>query len=203
MNWQELSDQRLVELCLEGNEDAWSELLERYKRLILRVITKTLRIAGKPPTASLLEDRFNDCLVRILDKDCRALRTLQWLHQGSLRGLLMVTASTATQDWVRKEFSEKRDKNKEVPLANMDDVKPASHNVISSSNQKILVDELVKCLTNLTRDEEDCKRNLAIFLLFYSYGITAADVARIYEMNLRKVENTLARLARLARSHCL
>jgi DNA-directed RNA polymerase specialized sigma24 family protein len=203
MNWRELSDQRLVELCLEGNEGAWSELLERYKRLILRVITKTLRIAGIAPTASLLEDRFNDCLMRILTKDCRALRELKWLHEGSLRGLLVITASTATQDWVRKEFSEKRDKNKEVPIADMDEVKPASHNVISSGDQKILLDQLMNCLANVTRDEADCKRNLTIFLLFYSYGITAADVAKIYEMNLRKVENTLARLARLARSHCL
>jgi hypothetical protein len=203
MNWQELSDQRLVELCLEGNEDEWVELLRRYKRLIAKVAANTLRIAGIVPTASLLEDRTNDCLVRILAKDCRALRELQWLHEGSLRGLLQVTAITATQDWIRKELSGKRNKNKEESLSDMDEVLPSSHDVASSLEQKILLDQLTKCLEKLIREEADCTRDLAIFLLFYSYRITAADLARIYEMNLRKVENTVARLARLARSHCL
>lgn len=203
MNWRELSDRRLVELCLEGNQDAWVELLERYRRLIAKVIVRTLRSAGRVPTANLIEDRIQDCLVRIVDKDLRALRELQWLHEGGLRGLLMVAASTSTQDWVRKESSEKRDRNKEVSLTDMDDVHPASNNMTSSADQKILLDKLVNCLANVTRDEADCTRNLSIFLLFYGSRVTAADLARIYKMNLRKVENTLARLARLARSHCL
>lgn len=203
MNWQELSDQRLVELCLEANAEAWVELLRRYKRLIAKAIAKTLRILGIAPTASLIEDRTGDCLVRILDKECRALRELHWLHEGSLRGLLQITAITATKDWGRKERSEKRGKDKEVPLPDVEEFLSPSHDVASSLEQKTLLDELMECLGQLIHDEPDCTRDLAIFLLYYGARITAADLARIYEMNLRKVENTAVRLARLARSHCI
>src|SRR5580765_4729569 len=112
MNWRELSDRQLVELCLKGNEDAWVELLGRYRLLITRVAGRVVRMAGVSPTAGLLEDLFQESLARILAKDIRALRELEWLHEGSLRGLLQSTAATAAQDWLRKEFSEKRDKKK-------------------------------------------------------------------------------------------
>jgi site-specific recombinase XerC len=203
MNWQELSDQRLIELCLEANADAWVELLRRYKRLIAKTSARTLRILGTAPTASLLEDRISDCLIRILDKDCRALRELKWLHGGSLRGLLQKSAITATQDWIRKEHSQKRDKDKEVPLPDEDHALSSSYNVATSVNHKILLEQLAKCLEQLIRDEPDCIRDLAIFRLFYGSRVAAPDLAMVYKMNLRKVENTVARLARLARSHCL
>jgi len=203
MNWRELSDRKLVELCLEGNEDAWIELLRRYRLLIVRVAGKTLRVAGVKPTATLLEDLLQETLERILDKDRRALRELKWLHEGSLRGLLQIAAATAVQDWIRKKFSKKRDRNKEEPLSGLDLVVPSPGDLAAALEQKILLDQLAKCLENLIRDEADCTRDVAIFRLFFGYRITAADLARVYAMNLRKVENTLASLVRLARSHCL
>jgi len=203
MNWQELSDHKLVELCLEGNQDAWVGFLRRYRLLLIRVAAKTLRVAGVTSTASLLEDLFQESLARILGKDMRALRELRWLHEGSLRGLLLSTGTTAAQDWLRKEFSEKRDKSKEDSLTNLDMVVPTPTDLATTLEQKILLDQLMNCLQRLIRDEADCIRDIAIFRLFYGYRVTAADLARVYKMNLRKVENTLARLARLARSHCL
>ncbi|MGZ4853712.1 MAG: RNA polymerase sigma factor [Candidatus Angelobacter sp.] len=202
MNWQELSDRKLVELCLQGIEDAWAELLRRYRRLIARVAAKTIR-GIHPVTSSVLEDLIQDSLARIVANDCRALRDLEWLHEGSLRGLLQKTASTAAQDYLRKQLSEKRNIWNEVSLEEPDLVLPTSEDSSATLQQKILLDQLARCLEKLIRSEADCTRDVAIFRLFYGYRITAADLSRFYEMNLRKVENTLARLGRLARSHCL
>jgi len=203
MNWPELSDRKLVELCIEGNEDAWVEFLRRYRLLIIRVAAKTLRAAGVAPSVNLLEDMLQESLARILAKDMRALRELQWLHEGALRGLLQVTATNATRDWLRKKSSEKRDDSKEESLSELDLIVPAQGDLAATLGQKILLDQLANCLENLIRDEADCTRDVAIFRLFYGYRVTAADLARVYKMNIRKVENTLARLARLARVHCL
>lgn len=203
MNWQELSDRKLVELCIEGIEDAWVEFLRRYRLLIIRVAAKTLRATGATPSANLLEDLLQESLARILANNMRALRELQWLHEGALRGLLLRVATTATQDWTRKEFSEKRDKSKEESLTDMDMVVPTPIDQTVIAGQKILLGQLANCLQSLIRDEADCMRDIAIFLLFYGHRVTAADLARVYKMNIRKVENTLARLARLARVHCL
>jgi len=198
----DLSDRKLVELCLEGNEDAIAELLRRYKRMVARVVARTLNAANLKPT-SAVEDLTQEAWARVMVDNFRPLRELQWLHDGALRGLLQVAATTATQDYIRKRFSEKRDIRKEESLTEIGAFLPASGNVVANVEYKILVEQLIKCLGGLIRDETDCIRDLAIFQLFYRYRITASDLARVYRMNVRKVENTLARLGRLAKAHCL
>lgn len=202
MNPQELSDRKLVELCLEGNRDAIAELLGRYKRMVARVVAKTLNAANLKPT-SMVEDLTQDAWARVTVDDMRPLRELEWLHDGALRGLLQIAAATATQDYIRKTFSEKRDIRKEESLTEIGAFVPASGDMVANVEYKILLDQLIKCLGGLIRQETDCIRDLAIFSLFYGYRITAADLARVYTMNVRKVENMLARLGRLARAHCL
>jgi DNA-directed RNA polymerase specialized sigma24 family protein len=202
MKLLELSDRKLVELCLEGNEDAIAELLRRYKRMVARVVARTLNAANIKPT-SAVEDLMQEAWARVTVDNFRPLRELQWLHDGALRGLLQIAAATATQDYIRKRFSEKRDVRKEESLTEIGAFLPASGNVVANVEYKILVEQLIKCLGGLIRHETDCIRDLAIFQLFYRYRITAADLARVYRMNVRKVENTLARLGRLAKAHCL
>lgn len=202
MKLLELSDRKLVELCLEGNEDAIAELLRRYKRMVARVVARTLNAANLKPTLAV-DDLMQEAWARVTVDNFRPLRDLQWLHDGALRGLLQIAAATATQDYIRKRFSEKRDVRKEESLTEIGAFLPASGNVVANVEYKILVEQLIKCLGGLIRHETDCIRDLAIFQLFYRYRITAADLARVYRMNVRKVENTLARLGRLARAHCL
>ncbi|HET8889026.1 MAG TPA: hypothetical protein VFQ41_08990 [Candidatus Angelobacter sp.] len=202
MKPQELSDRKLVELCLEGNKDAIAELLRRYKRMVARVVARTLNAANLKPT-SVVEDLMQEAWARITVDDMRPLRELEWLHDGALRGLLQIAAATATQDHIRKLFSDKRDIRKEDSLTEIGAFVPASGNITANVEYKVLVDQLMKCLGGVIRHETDCIRDLALFRLFYCYRITAADLARVYEMNVRKVENTLARLVRLAKAHCI
>jgi len=205
MNWQELPDQELVELCLEGDEDAWVELLRRYRRLIAGVAAKTVLRSFRPAISmvSLIQDLVQDSITRICVNDFRALRELEWRHDGALKGLLQVIASTTAQDWVRKSRSEKRDITKEDSLEQEGLVVPAQESPAPKVEQSILLQQLARCLKKVVQDEEDSTRDIAIFLLFYGCKITAADLSRLYKLNLKKVENTLARLGRLARVHCL
>jgi len=153
--------------------------------------------------ASVVQDLVQDSLARICDNQCRPLRQLEWRHEGSLRGLLLVTASTAAQDYLRKLESNKRDQSKEVSLEEPGLVLPAQEKLADSIEQKILLDQLALCLKEVIKGESDCTRNIAMFLLFYGCRITAADLSRLYNLSVKKVENTLARLGRLARSHCV
>jgi len=203
MKPHELSDRKLVELCLEGNKDAIAELLRRYKRMVARVVARTLNAANIKPTSAVVEDLMQETWARVMVDDMRPLRELQWLHDGALRGLLQSAATTATQDYIRKLFSEKRDIRKEESLTEIGAFLPTSGNIVANVEYKILVDQLIKCLQGLIRHETDCIRDLVIFQLFYRYRITAADLARVYRMNVRKVENTLVRLGRLVKAHCL
>jgi hypothetical protein len=202
MDSRELPDRKLVELCLERDEDAWAEFLRRYCRLIAGVVAKTIR-RSFPPTQGMVQDLFQKTLVRICEKDFRALRELQWLHDGALRGLLQMTASTAAQDHVREALSEKRDIRKVKSLEEPGLAVPEPESFAGRVEQKILLDQLARCLQKVIQSEPDCVRDIAMFLLYFSFKVTALDLSRLYHLNVRKVENTVARLGRLARSHCL
>src|ERR1051326_2414252 len=115
MNWPEIPDRQLVELCLEGSEASWAEFLRRFHRLIAGVLAKTVR-PWFPVTPDLLEDLHQDVLAKICTNDFRALRELEWRHDGALRGLLQVTAASVAQDHVRRRFAQSRDARLEEQL---------------------------------------------------------------------------------------
>ena len=202
MNWPELPDRKLVELCLERNEDAWVELQRRYHRMIVGVLARTIR-PWFPPTPSVLEDLYQDVLLKIYGNECRALSELEWRHEGALRGLLQVTASTVAQDYVRYWLAQRRDPRKVDSLEDPGVIVPDQKGSGEDVEQKVLLQQLMHCLKKVIQSEPDCARDIAMFLLFYVCRVTAADLARIYKLNVRKVENIVARLGRLARSHCL
>src|SRR5262245_8500433 len=177
MNWQELPDQKMVELCLEGVEDAWVEFLRRYRRLIAGVAARTV-LRSFRPTISLLQDLVQDSIARIYANNCRALRELEWRHEGALKGLLQVTASTTAQDYLRKTHSEKRDIRKEKSLEDPGLVPPIQERPAEKVEQNILLEQLARCLKRVTETEADSTRDVAIFLLFYGARITAADISR-------------------------
>jgi hypothetical protein len=63
--------------------------------------------------------------------------------------------------------------------------------------------ELARCLEEHMRLEPQHKRDIAMYLLFHACNITAADLARLYQMGLKAVENAVARIGRIARKKCL
>jgi DNA-directed RNA polymerase specialized sigma24 family protein len=205
MNLQELTDRELVELCLQGNEDAWREFLRRYHRLLAGVAAKTLRryFPNSPQMKEMVAEVAQDAILRICANNFRALRELEWRHDGALRGLLQITAATAAHDFARKRRSDKWNIDQEKSLEEPGLVIPEKESTEKRGQQKILLEQLVRCLEKLLRGKPDATRDIAMFLLYFGFKVTAADLARLYRMNIRKVENTVARLGRLARGNCL
>ncbi|HZS27717.1 MAG TPA: hypothetical protein VFB76_10845 [Candidatus Angelobacter sp.] len=205
MNCQELIDRELVKLCLQGHEDAWRELLQRYHRLLLGVAARVLRryFPNSPQIKEFIAEAVQDAILRICANNFRALRELEWRHEGALRGLLQITAATAAHDFARKRRSEKWNVDKEESLEERGLVIPNPESTEKKFVHKTLLKEVTRCLAKLTRDEPNSARDIAMFLLYYGFTVTAADLARLYKLNVRKVENIVARLARLARTHCL
>jgi DNA-directed RNA polymerase specialized sigma24 family protein len=204
MNWQELTDRELVELCLQSNEDAWREFLRRYNRLLAGVAARVLRryFPNSPQIKELIAEAVQDAILRICANNFRALRELEWRHEGALRGLLQITAATAAHDFARKRLSEKWNVHQEESLEEPGLVIPEESQE-KSMHQKIFLKQLTRCLEKLLPGAPDSTRDIAMFLLYFGFKVTAADLARLYKLNVRKVENTVARLARLARVKCL
>jgi DNA-directed RNA polymerase specialized sigma24 family protein len=199
-NCAEVSDQNLVELCVERDEDAWLELMRRYHLLIVKIVSRTIR-RWFQPTPSLLDDLFEDVLAKICASDFRALRELEWRHEGTLRGLLQVVSSTVAQDHLRRCLSLSRSLHLEQQLEEFvhDREVKSPHSAVE---HKILLRQLACRLAQLIPHEPNRTRDIAMFLLYYGYRVTAAELARIYRLGTKTVESKLLRLTRLARAYC-
>lgn len=198
--WPGVSDRNLVELCLVRNEDAWLELMRRYHLLIVKVSSRTIRRWFRP-TPSLLDDLFKDVLVKICAKDFRALRELEWRHEGTLRGLLQVVSSTVAQDYLRRCLSWSRSLHLEQQLQEFVHDRQVK-DTLSTVEHKILLQQIASRLAQLIPHEPNRTRDIAMFLLYYGYRVTAAELARLYHLGTKTVESKLLRLTRLARAHC-
>jgi len=197
--WPGVPDRNLVELCLERHEDAWLELMRRYHFLIVKISSRTIR-RWFQPTPSLLDDLFEEVLVKICANEFRALRELEWRHEGTLRGLLQVVSSTVAQDYLRRCLTQSRSLHLEQQLEEFvieRDVKGAH----SAVEHKILLRQLAGRLAQLI-PEPNRTHDIAMFLLYFGYRVTVAEIARLYHLGTKTVESKLLRLTRLARTHC-
>jgi hypothetical protein len=199
--WPGISDRNLVELCLERNEDAWVELLRRYHLLILKVSSRTIRRWFRP-TPSLLDDLLKDVLVKICANEFRVLRELEWRHEGTLRGLLQVVSSTVAQDYLRRCLTLSRSLHLEQQLEEFVHDRQVK-DPYSAVEHKILLRQLAGRLAQLIPREPNRTRDIAMFLLYFGYRVTAAELARLYHLGTKTVESKLLRLSRLARAHCV
>ena len=198
MNWTELSDRELVENCLQSmGTEAWGEFLRRFQPLIARVVTKSIRRWSRP-TGNLVDDLVQSSLRKICDNNCRALQGFRWMHENSFRGFLKVVASNVVQDHFRKY----------PPTRVEEDLEEVGPEVLKTEpfirvETEALVYKLTTCLQKLLSSEADFKRDLAMFLLYYRYGLTAKEISGLYPLTVKAVENTLLRLVRIAKARCI
>jgi len=168
--------------------------------LIVKVSSRTIH-RWFQPTPSLLDDLFQEVLVKICTNEFRALRELEWRHEGTLRGLLQIVSSTVAQDYVRRCLSWSRSLHLEQQLEEFVHDREVK-DLHSAVGHKILLPQLASRLAQLIPDPNR-SRDIAMFLLYYGYRVTAAELARLYHLGIKTVESKLLRLTRLARVHCV
>jgi DNA-directed RNA polymerase specialized sigma24 family protein len=174
--------------------------MRRYHLLIVKIASRTIRRWFRP-TPSLLDDLFQDVLLKICTNEFRALRELEWRHEGTLRGLLQVVSSSVAQDYLRRCLSSSRSLHLEQQLQEFVNV-PAMKGTHLLVERKILLRQLAGRLAQLI-PEPTRTRDIAMFLLYFGYRVTAAELARLYHLGTKTVESKLLRLSRLARAHCV
>lgn len=197
--WQEIPDKQLVEFCIQGLEEAWMELLRRYNRAILGVLIRTVPIYLRQN--NIIRDLFQEVLAKICANSLRVLREFEWRHEGSLRGLLQVISATVARDYLRRWLAQGRDVRRESPLEEYA-YKKKSPYAYSATEQKIFLEQLARNLWKQIHLDPDHVRDIAMFLLYYGHGLRVAELARIYQLNIKTVETKLLRLSRLAREDC-
>ncbi|HYX52837.1 MAG TPA: hypothetical protein VE783_05255, partial [Candidatus Limnocylindrales bacterium] len=151
----------------------------------------------------LVDDLVQDAFRRLTNNDCRPLRELEWRHEKALIGLLRATASTAALDFLRKIDADRRAVDKEVSLETPGVEAVSATPFTRDIEHKVLLQQLARCLESVLKGEEGLRRSVAMFLLYFGHKVTAMEISRVYKLDVRVVENTVARLARVARARCI
>lgn len=204
MTLRELPDRELIDQCLTGVDDAWVEFLRRFDPIILGVAFNTYRSrtpGHQYPDQSRLEDFRGDVHAKIFANEMHSLRVFDWTHENAFRAFLRVITVNVVADYIRKVFGDKRDITKEVSL---DPAMPiADKQRDSSVDGRILLRQLATCAEKHLDAYPERTRDIAIFLLYQGHDVTAMDISKVYKLNVRTVENVIAKLRRVVRVNCL
>jgi RNA polymerase sigma-70 factor (ECF subfamily) len=207
MDPKKLSLQELLQLCLATQDPAlWQEFVSRFQPLISRVVVKTFRRCRfASPDPALVDDLTQDTFMKLFANDYRALREFQAEYENSFFGFIKTVASHLVKDYIRKDTSEKqggRLKREDLDEASI--TTPAPTTVTERAEHKVLIAEIQRCLEEQLAYEPNFSRDIAIFWLYYRYGLTAKAISQIPSIGLtvKGVESTLLRLTRLVRN-CL
>ncbi|PYP92760.1 MAG: hypothetical protein DMG65_02935 [Candidatus Angelobacter sp. Gp1-AA117] len=193
MDLQNLSNQQLIQRCLASDQVVWTEFLRRFERPISMVVIRTLRRRLRP-TPTLVEDLVQNTYLKLLDDNCKALRIFKAQHENSIYGYLQVMASNITQDYLRKLDAKKRDSRVEQDIEELPPDLISDRSATREAEHRTEIRQVEERLKRITTGTEQ-----EIFWLYNRWGLTAKEISQIFQMNIKSVENMLARILRLLR----
>ena len=202
MDPQKLSAQELVQLCLASQDPAlWYEFERRFQQMISIVVRRRLhRCSINDP--ALVDDLTQDTFLKLCDHDFRALREFHFEHENSLFGFVKTVASNVAQDYLRREYSAKHGGGlEEEDLEKASVIIPARTSLADDAHIQILLAEIQRILEEELGHEPNFRRDIAIFWLYFRWGLTAKEISEIPSIGLtvKGAESVLLRLTRLLR----
>lgn len=164
------SDEELVQACLEGEEAAWEELLNRYARLIYTI---PLRFGFSQPVA---DEIFQEVCLILLEK----LHTLK--NRQRLASWLMTITRRVCIHRYRSN-----------PSTLMQDIQDVVVEHPARVEESVIRDEERYMLQEaLSRLDERCRRLLTLLFLDES-GISYQEIAEMLDMPLGSIGPTRSR----------
>jgi RNA polymerase sigma-70 factor (ECF subfamily) len=188
----------LLKACIDtGNEEAWADFIGQFQPVIAATVCRTLASAGVDP-AGKADDLVQEVYLRLCAKDCRALRTFQIHHEGSIYGFLKMVAYHAAQDFLRQR-SLQEVQFPDVPSG--DDASPFDVNGDAQQERAVLAREVEEALERVV-SRETAARDKLIFRLYFTQGFTAKAISAIAAIGLSEkgVESTIVRLTKQIRA---
>ncbi|HWZ43952.1 MAG TPA: sigma-70 family RNA polymerase sigma factor [Candidatus Saccharimonadales bacterium] len=189
MDNPDFSDRELLERCLVQRRDeaAWSEFVRRFRPIIAGVIFNSLS-RWRKPTRDLIDDLVHDTVMKVIARDCKALREFEFRHDNALRGFLKVVASHVVEDHRRRSREQEEEPLEAVPDLQQDE------DFGKESEKRLLLKQMDAFLE--TRVPE---RDRAVFWLFRCQGLTAKQISEQQEigLKLKEVEYVIWRLTRM------
>lgn len=208
--YAKLSSAQLIRVCAGSNEEqAWTELIQRFQLVIAAAVLRTARYWGIEPSRSQVDDLIQDTYLKLCQDNCCLLRSFQPRREDSIYGFLKVMAANVVHDHFKSALAAKRGarRTEAIPfdgeMVQMDP-KTAGADCFSTVSQRIQLEQIDRILRQVTAGKDQGKKR-TIFWLRHRQGFTAAEIAAIPSIGLTTegVESVLLRLSIMIRGHLL
>ncbi len=171
------SDKKLVENCLEGAPDAWSDFVDRFSSLVYWAIKRKLNRYCLSHLNSDIEDLYQRVFASLLER--RSLETVK--DRDNISPWLIVLASNLATDFARKKKREedflREELAKETPV--IDD-----YSSVFIREKSGILDSAMGVLTEKER---------AYLELSYLSGKKHKEIADIFNVPMNSVSTIIAR----------
>lgn len=152
-------DKRIVEACLNDRQNGWEEFHKAYSSSIKSCIRSTASRLNTPLDTEVIDDIFQQLLLKLMKEDCKKLRQFKGLNSSSLKTWLYVVTSRITINHLKRESKFSR---KTVPLEEID---PPSDRHFDL-DAKIDANSAMNQLKEIISQQLDSREQLLIRLLF-------------------------------------
>ena len=196
LSYQTLTDGALLESVLARDEQAWGELVRRYRGLIFRCITKVTSKYTSVLASDDVSEVFADVLVNLVRDDMRKLRAYDPARGSKLGSWLGLIAIHTAYDHLRQTARQPMlDRLDGVPDGESSD--PSPEELVMAHERWNEVDRLLEQFT---------PRDRSFVELYFVRGLSPEAVAASMNISIKtvyskknKIRTKLERLAYHAR----
>ena len=103
MNIDNLSENELLNACVQGNKETWNTFVERYTNLIYHTINKTLKTYSSDLLYQTVSDIHNSVFLSLIENDYRKLKQYEGRNGCTVASWLMVVTNNFTLNFIKKQ----------------------------------------------------------------------------------------------------
>jgi RNA polymerase sigma-70 factor (ECF subfamily) len=177
LDYRRFADGPLLEAVLARDEDAWIELMRRYRALVFRCITKVAARYDAVLSNDDVNEIFGDMCFNLLRGDMRKLRLYDPARGAKLGSWLGLLAINTAYDYLRQTTRR--------PLLDRLENAPERPGESPSALDDLLEKERWRYLNHLLADFS--ARDRRFVELYYGHGLLAEEVAVAMGISVKTV----------------
>lgn len=180
-----MGDRDLIDALRRGRNEAWSELVDRYLKLVYHVVRKTLAAYARQVVDQDVEDLTNDLFQSLVEDGYRVLGTIGPPYD--LKAWLAISARRRAIDFARRR------RVSSISLDEGGDGDPAKAGLVEArpESDPRREAELRAAVGEAMRELNPRER--VVVRLFYLQGKKYREISRITGINANSISPTLTR----------
>lgn len=172
-----LGDDALLAAILDKDDQAWREMMRRYRSIIFRCVTRVAWRFDSFLSNEDVNEIFSELCMNLLRDDMRKLRAYDRRRGARLASWLGLLAVNTAYDYLRKASRR--------PVHDILESAPEEAVLVPDASEEILHKEQWSMINSLMRDFSDDDRRFVH--LYYAMGLLPEEVASELHISVKTV----------------